>query len=225
MLCLFPFELDYCTNVRKKSFYVGHPLAEKQDEYIGENKKDIICLMPGSRNSEIRQNLPVMIEGFRKFNKDNNYTALIPAYDSSAKELVEEFIKDEAVIDCHQTKSSEILKIAKAAVMCSGTATLEGLLAEVPTTIIYKTSWLNYLIYQSMMKSKFAGIPNILAGREIFKELIQNQATKDAIAKDLENNLNNLDLKIKEMQEVKRNIVKTDFSAFSDRIYEDCRSR
>ena len=225
MLCLFPFELDYCANVRKKAFYVGHPLAEKQHEYIGGNKEDIICLMPGSRNSEIKQNLPVMIEGFRKFNKDNNYTALIPAYDGSAKELVDEFIQDEAGINCHQTKSSEILKIAKAAVMCSGTATLEGLLAEVPTTIIYKTSWLNYLIYRSMMKSRFAGIPNILAGKEIFNELIQNQATKDAIAKDLENNLDNFDLKIKEMQEVKRNIVKTDFSAFSDRIYEDCRSR
>ena len=63
-----------------------------------------------------------------------------------------------------------------------------------------------------MMKSRFAGIPNILAGKENFNELIQNQATKDAIAKDLENNLNNLDLKIKEMQEVKRNIMKTDFS-------------
>ena len=43
MLCLFPFELDYCANVRKKAFYVGHPLAEKQHEYIGENKEDIIC--------------------------------------------------------------------------------------------------------------------------------------------------------------------------------------
>ena len=70
-----------------------------------------------------------------------------------------------------------------------------------------------------MMKSRFAGIPNILAGKEIFNELIQNQATKDAIAKDLENNLNNFDLKIKEMQEVKRNIVKTDFSAFSDKTH------
>ena len=109
--------------------------------------------------------------------------------------------------------------------MCSGTATLEGLLAEVPTTIIYKTSWLNYLIYKSMMKAKYAGIPNIIAGKEIFTELIQHQATKAAIAEDLENNLTNLEMKIEVMQEVKRKIVRTDFSEFSDRIYEDHRSR
>ena len=234
MLCLFPFELKYCSNVRKESFYIGHPLAEEQDKYIG-NKKDtsphakdnIICLMPGSRDSEIKQNLPVMIEGYKKFSKqhDGNYIALIPVYDSSAKELVETYIEDESNISCHQTKSSEILKIAKAAVICSGTATLEGLLAEVPTTIVYKTSLLNYLIFRSMMKSEFAGIPNILAEREIFTELIQNQATKDSIANDLQNNLINLDAKISEMKEVKRKIIRTDFSAFSERLYEDYRRK
>ena len=180
--------------------------------------------MPGSRNSEIKQNLPVMIEGFRKFNEENDYTALIPAYDRSAKELVETFIKDEPKISCEQVESSKILKRSSAAVICSGTATLEGLLAEVPTTIIYKTNWLNYLIYRSLMKSVFAGIPNILAEKEIFTELIQNQATKDAIAEDLENNLNNIDMKKKIINEVKRKIVKTDFSAFSNEIYEDYRS-
>ena len=225
MLCLFPFELNYCANVRKKAFYIGHPLAEKEHEYLGVDKEDIICLMPGSRDSEIKQNLPVMIQGFKKFNVNKKYTALIPAYDNSAKKLVENFIEEESEIICHQKKSSDILKIAKAAVICSGTATLEGLLAEVPTTIIYKTNWLNYWIYRSMMKTKYAGIPNILAEREIFNELIQSKATKDSIANDLENNLSNLDLKIKEMQEVKRKIIETDFSAFSNEIYEDCRNR
>ena len=224
MLCLFPFELDFCSNVRKKAFYIGHPLIENEDNYLDENTEEIICLMPGSRDSEIKQNLPVMIEGFRKFNEENDYTALIPAYDSSAKELVETFIKDEPKISCEQVESSKILKRSSAAVICSGTATLESLLAEVPTTIIYKTNWLNYLIYRSLMKSVFAGIPNILAEKEIFTELIQNQATKDAIAEDLENNLNNIDMKKKIINEVKRKIVKTDFSAFSNEIYEDYRS-
>ena len=225
MLCLFPFELDYCSNVKKEAFYIGHPLAEDENKYFGEGVENIICLMPGSRDSEIKKNLPVMIDGFREFNKDKDYTALIPAYDRSAKELVETFIKDEEEINCDQIEASIILKKARAAVMCSGTATLEGLLAEVPTTIIYKTSWLNYLIYKSMMKAKYAGIPNIIAGKEIFTELIQHQATKAAIAEDLENNLTNLEMKIKVMQEVKRKIVRTDFSEFSDRIYEDNRSR
>ena len=225
MLCLFPFELDYCSNVTKKAFYIGHPLVENEDNYFGEAAEDIVCLMPGSRESEIKQNLPVILDGFKEFNKGKDFSAMIPAYDNAAKELVETYIKDEARITCHQIDSSKILKKSKAAVMCSGTATLEGLLAEVPTTIIYKTSWLNYLIYRSLMKSKFAGIPNIIAGEEIFTELIQNKATKVAIAKDLENNLTNLDKKIEAMQEVKRKIVKTDFSEFSNRIYEDYRSR
>ena len=72
--------------------------------------------------------------------------------------------------------------------------------------------------YKSMMKAKYAGIPNIIAGKEIFTELIQHQATKAAIAEDLENNLTNLEMKIKVMQEVKRKIVRTDFSEFSEKF-------
>ena len=76
MLCLFPFELEYCANVRKQAFCIGHPLIDEKEAYENEFKEDVVCIMPGSRKSEIKNNLDVMIDGFNQFNfevgpKDN----------------------------------------------------------------------------------------------------------------------------------------------------------
>ena len=68
MLCLFPFELEYCANVNKQAFCIGHPLLEKQSAFECNDKENIICIMPGSRRSEIQHNLEVMIDGFNQFN-------------------------------------------------------------------------------------------------------------------------------------------------------------
>lgn len=223
MLCLFPFEPKLCRNVKKEAIYVGHPLFNKRSEYVGKEKEDIVCLMPGSRVSEINNNLPVMLEAFCEFNKSKNFKAYIPVYDLESEKLAQGAIPPNKNIHVINTESHRILKMAKIAVMCSGTATLEGLISETPTTIVYKTNFLNYLIYKSLMTTKYVGLPNIIADKEVFTELIQSDANVDNIVEDMKVNLSNIDEKTQHLKQINASLEKADFSRFAAKLYEDCR--
>ena len=224
MLCLFPFELEYCANVNKQAFCIGHPLLDKQADFESIAKENIICIMPGSRRSEIQNNLEVMIEGFNQFNFEEKFKAVIPIYKEDDKYLIQHKIQGHEHISVANVESSKILKKAKAAVVCSGTATLEALLAEIPTTVIYKTNWFNHLILKNLMMSEFVSIPNIVADEELFLELIQSNATSENIAHDLNSNMVDYEFRKKMIQAVKAKLEKPNLDSFSDRFYEDCRS-
>ena len=224
MLCLFPFELEYCANVNKQAFCIGHPLLGKQSTFECNDKDNIICIMPGSRRSEIQNNLQVMIDGFNQFNFEEKYKAIIPIYKEDDKYLIQHKIQGHKHITLANVESSEILKKSKAAVVCSGTATLEALLAEVPTTVIYKTNWFNHLILKNLMKSEFVSIPNIVADEEIFLELIQTNASSENIAHDLNSNMADYEFRKEMIRAVKAKLEKPNLDSFCNRLYEDCRS-
>ena len=224
MLCLFPFELEYCANVNKQAFCIGHPLLGKQSTFECNDKENIICIMPGSRRSEIQNNLQVMIDGFNQFNFEEKYKAIIPIYKEDDKYLIQHKIQGHKHITLANVESSEILKKSKAAVVCSGTATLEALLAEVPTTVIYKTNWFNHLILKNLMKSEFVSIPNIIADEEIFLELIQTNASSENIAHDLNSNMADYEFRKEMIRAVKAKLEKPNLDSFCNRLYEDCRS-
>tara|TARA_B100000214_G_scaffold264428_1_gene195760 strand:+ start:793 stop:1866 length:1074 start_codon:yes stop_codon:yes gene_type:complete len=224
MLCLFPFELEFCANVNKQAFCIGHPLLGKQSTFECNDKENIICIMPGSRRSEIQNNLQVMIDGFNQFNFEEKYKAIIPIYKEDDKYLIQHKIQGHKHITLANVESSEILKKSKAAVVCSGTATLEALLAEVPTTVIYKTNWFNHLILKNLMKSEFVSIPNIVADEEIFLELIQTNASSENIAHDLNSNMADYEFRKEMIRAVKAKLEKPNLDSFCNRLYEDCRS-
>ena len=224
MLCLFPFELEYCANVNKQAFCIGHPLLGKQSTFECNDKENIICIMPGSRRSEIQNNLQVMVDGFNQFNFEEKYKAIIPIYKEDDKYLIQHKIQGHKHITLANVESSEILKKSKAAVVCSGTATLEALLAEVPTTVIYKTNWFNHLILKNLMKSEFVSIPNIVADEEIFLELIQTNASSENIAHDLNSNMADYEFRKEMIRAVKAKLEKPNLDSFCNRLYEDCRS-
>mgnify|MGYP005664598337 FL=1 len=224
MLCLFPFELEFCANVNKQAFCIGHPLLGKQSTFECNDKENIICIMPGSRRSEIQHNLEVMIDGFNQFNFEEKYQAIIPIYKEDDKYLIQHKIQGHKHITLANVESSEILKKSKAAVVCSGTATLEALLAEVPTTVIYKTNWFNHLILKNLMKSEFVSIPNIVADEEIFLELIQTNASSENIAHDLNSNMADYEFRKEMIRAVKAKLEKPNLDSFCNRLYEDCRS-
>ena len=121
-------------------------------------------------------------------------------------------------------KSAQILKKSKAAVVCSGTATLETLLAGIPTTVVYKTNWFNHFILKHLMLSEFASIPNIIADEEVFLELIQSEASSENIAHDLNSNLADYEFRQEMIKSVKDKLTQTNLSDFVERLYEDCRS-
>lgn len=222
MLCLFPFEMQYCVNVEKKSLCIGHPLAEdlSMNEVVRENQ---ICIMPGSRRSEIKYNLPAMIQGFKKFNKDKNYKAVIPVYKSEDKSLIDSYLVDDNII-CEKVSALEILQKSKAAIICSGTATLEALIAETPATVVYKMNWLNHFILKQFVSTEFASLPNIIADEEVFSELIQSEVSEENIAEDLESIINDLSFKVEITRKVKEKLIKPNFNTFAEELYEDSRS-
>ena len=224
MLCLFPFELEYCANVRKQAFCIGHPLIDEQAAYESEFKEDIVCIMPGSRKSEIQNNLDVMIDGFNQFNYQDNFKAIIPVYKKEDKYLIQHKTQNHKNISCEHVHSAEVLKKAKAAIVCSGTATLEALLAGIPTTVVYKTNWFNHFVLKQLMLSEFASIPNIIADEEIFLELIQSEASSENIAHDLNSNLADYDFRQEMIQSVKSKLMQTNLNDFVERLHEDCRS-
>lgn len=224
MLCLFPFELEYCANVRKQAFCIGHPLIDEKEAYENEFKDNVVCIMPGSRKSEIKNNLEVMIDGFNQFNFEENFRAVIPVYKKEDKYLIQHKIQDHKFITCEHVQSAEILKKSKAAVVCSGTATLETLLAEIPTTVVYKTNWFNHFILKRLMLSEFASIPNIIADEEVFLELIQSEASSENIAHDLTSNLADYEFRQEMIKSVKNKLTQTNLGDFVERLYDDCRS-
>ena len=223
MLCLFPFELDYCKEVNKGALCIGHPLLTNKNLYTGGKEDDLICLLPGSRKSEIEHHLPVMIKSFKLFSENTKFKAIIPAYDQATLELINAYIKNETSISAKVVKAREIMREASLAICCSGTATLECMLAEIPTTVIYKTNLINYWIYKILVNAKFVALPNLIAGKQVMKELLQNKMTVENIVEDMKNNFKNKDKISTELKKASNLLTEPNFSGFLDQINDYCR--
>ena len=126
-------------------------------------------------------------------------------------------------VSCELSPSVKILSKSKAAVICSGTASFEALLAETPTVVVYKTNRFNYFLLDRFVNSDFIAIPNILANTKIFEELVQDSFTPEAVSKELQKLLDNFDHKVKELKELKGQLSKPDFQPFANKFFNDCR--
>lgn len=197
MAVIFPFETAYYEAENVPVRYVGHPSVDKVKPQ--RNKTDdlrlfslhaerpIVGLLPGSRSNEIRRLLPVMLEAAGKIKQTvPDVQFVLPQADS---------IDDEALKPCLQAADVEI-KVIKAqpydviqccdAVMtASGTASLEIALLQIPMVIVYKLSALTYWLGKKLVKIPFIGLPNIIAGRRIIKELIQQEANADTLSEEI----------------------------------------
>lgn len=187
LLCLLPFEPPYFTKHGLKTYYVGHPIvesgADKGDPnlIINEYNLDInnthVLLMPGSRMTEVSRLLPLFIESVEKIKEQTNLNIvpIIPTvphvYNYISKYLQDNKLNYPLVINPQEKYSA--FKIAKIAIIASGTASLELALAKVPTLVAYKVNWLSHKIINSLVKIKYASIINIMAQEEIIKELLQ----------------------------------------------------
>ncbi len=186
MLCILPFEKAfYEKHNYQNAHFIGHPLldeiqinrhSEQSEESVQQNT---IALLPGSRQQELKSLLPLMLETVTKFPNEQFVVAGI----SRLKDLYPiEFPKNVSIVF---DKIHEILQNAKAAVVCSGTATLEAALFNVPQVVIYKTSWLNYQIGKRFAEVDFISLPNLIANKKIVTELIQPDCSTENITKEL----------------------------------------
>jgi len=192
-MCLFKFECDFYDEKNMQSFFLGHPFSQlkpkNSDETISkyslDDSKEFIGILPGSRESEISQLMPVYIEAAKKlFQINPNSYFLIPAANKKLAEMIKltkgiEDIPFKLSIDSAQ----DFLSLSSISIVTSGTASLEAaVLGSVPI-ICYKTNTLNYAILSRLVKTPFVGLPNLLLQEHVFPELIQNNLTPDLIVK------------------------------------------
>ena len=191
MLLLFFFEKKYFDEENIKNTFVGHPLIEEKinsknilDDLISKDKK-IISIFPGSRKSETHVLLPILIDFIRLMNDGN----IIYSFIFHATDENKSFIKDKVIqsriqnIDVisdeiikSQTLSNSIFAVSK-----SGTVSLQICNANIPSIIIYKLSFINFIIFKLLVNVKFANIINIINNKEIIPELLQKECNAEEI--------------------------------------------
>ena len=183
VLLLFPFEKKYFEKENIQSTFTGHPLLENEKKakidisQIIKDHKKIISIFPGSRQSELDIHLPILIDFINMMNK--KYNDFFYVFHSTAEfnkliqdKLIKEDLKNCGSISDEKIKS-EILKSSIFAVAKSGTVSLEICNAKIPSIIIYKMNFINFLIVKMLVKVKYANIINIAADDEVIPELIQ----------------------------------------------------
>jgi len=195
ILLLFNFEKKYFDKENINNTFVGHPLLEKTNKaktdlsnLIKKDKK-IISLFAGSRSSETIILLPILIDFIRLMNdKYNDYLFVFHATVEN-KNYINDNIKraklDNIEVISDENIKSQILSNSVFAVSKSGTVSLEICNAKIPSIIIYKMNFLNFMIVKFLIKVKYANIINIINNKEIIPELIQNECNSKEIFKSV----------------------------------------
>jgi lipid-A-disaccharide synthase len=191
MLVILPFEKAFYQKWNYDVEYVGHPLVEVIDTYKRTHPtkkeewkdKQIIAVLPGSRKQEILTKLPIMLEVAKLFPTYHFVVAKAPGV---AEEFYQPLMANYQNVETISNRTYELLMHAKAALVTSGTATLETALFGVPEIICYKGSAISYQIAKRLITIKFIGLVNLIMDKAVVKELIQDDLTVENIAKELE---------------------------------------
>ena len=194
MYIILPFEKDfYELKHDYKVEFVGHPLidaihnrtptnAEAFKKEHNLDDKPVIALLPGSRKQEISKMLGEMLSVVQDFPE---YQFVIAGAPSQEYEFYKQFLKN-GNLHFISNKTYDLLSIAHAALVTSGTATLETALFKVPEVVCYKGSWVSYQIAKRIITLKYISLVNLIMDREVVKELIQNECNRKNIKKELQ---------------------------------------
>ena len=194
MMVVFPFEVDLYRDAGVDVRFVGHPLADiVMSAYTREGSRAFlgiardrrtIALLPGSRTKEIMHLLPDMLKAAAILSgRFPDVQFVLPVAPTLAHGLVERYVAESGVpVRIIDGKVYDVLRASDAAIVTSGTATLETGLMAIPMVIVYRISRLSYLIGRMFIHVKHIGLVNIVAGRTIVPELIQNDVTPEKIA-------------------------------------------
>jgi len=231
MLVILPFEEKFYERWNYKVEYVGHPLVQVIDDFNksathllitwakekAENntrKEGTIALLPGSRKQEIEIKLPIMLEASKNFSE---YRIVVAQAPGQSIELYEEIVlkhNPQAEI-AFEGQAYTLLHQAKAALVTSGTATLETALFGVPQVVCYKGSTVSYQIAKRLVKVKYISLVNLIMDKPAVKELIQNDLTPNNLTKELNDILHNQNkiLQIKKDYTVLKNLLQKESNA------------
>jgi lipid-A-disaccharide synthase len=192
MLVIFPFEVELYHSEGIDAEFVGHPLLEVLEAKLDRKnfakrfgldaQKKFIALLPGSRKQEIEKIFPEMLSAARMINEKSEIEIIVGVAPTLDEKYLQTLYNLNGV---HLVKglTYEVMANADFAFVTSGTATLETACFETPMFVVYKTSWLTYLIGRALVHIKNIGLVNIVAGKKIAPEFIQHRANAKILAK------------------------------------------
>ncbi|MBR5091880.1 MAG: lipid-A-disaccharide synthase [Bacteroidales bacterium] len=187
LCCILPFEQRFfAENDFPQAIYVGHPLLDaiSAEGAIADNGRPIVALLPGSRRQELRESLPKMVELARL---RPQYRYVVAGMSLLGKELYTKLIPADSNIEVVYDQTYPLLASAYAAVVCSGTATLETALFNVPQVVCYSGNPLSYLIARAVVgrRIKYISLVNLIADSPVVTELIQGDFNPDRLEFEL----------------------------------------
>jgi len=196
MFVILPFEKAFYQKFDYEVEYVGHPLLDEISKFDFESEREafrqrnglsdkpIIALVPGSRKQEVKTKLPVMVEATKGMDA---YQLVVAGAPSLTKEFYQSVQNDVQVV---HGETYELMYNASAALVTSGTATLETALFKVPEVVCYKGSQISYSIAKRLVKVDYISLVNLIMEREVVKELIQKECNPIQIREELDRLLN-----------------------------------
>lgn len=201
VLSILPFEEPLYREHHIPVVYVGHPYARSvtplysRDAFHALIKLDregpVITMMPGSRPNEVRRHMPVLLRVADHLDQElGPYTVLLPVADSLDEHVLAPYLKERHKIVPVRGLAHDCLKYSDAALITSGSATLEAAILGVPSLVIYKLSYVEYFLARLIVKVPYISLPNLIAGREVFPEFIQH-LNAERIAKSVVSMLQN----------------------------------
>mgnify|MGYP001352150418 FL=1 len=216
ILLLFNFEKKYFEKENVSCEFVGHPLLQNKErskidinQIIGKNKA-LISVFAGSRKSEILVLMPILLDFIKLMNE--KYTDMTYVFHSTKEysDLIQSFINESSLSNCEIVSDNKIkhhiLQKSVFAVAKSGTVSLEISNAKIPSIILYKMGFINFMIVKSLVKTKYANIINFAANEEIIPELLQSDCNSKNIFKHVSNFLEDPN-KIKEQVNKVQNVL------------------
>ncbi len=214
ILLLFDFEKKYFDKEKLKNTFVGHPILDNtKNEKIEINellKGKIISIFPGSRLSELKLHVPILIDFIKKMTKEKIDYNYIFHVNENFRDYLSQIIKKNNLknVDLISNEKIKIATIKKSifAIVKSGTVSLEVCKYSVPSIIIYKMNFFNFFIAKLFLKIKFANMINIINNKEVIPELLQKECNSDEIYKTVNYLLKKPELINEQLKQVNKTI-------------------
>ena len=189
MLCIFPFEAALYNQSGLRTVFVGHPMIEALSASGPSEARqpNLVGLFPGSRWREVRKILPTMVRAAEHIraalpNVCFEVASASISFNAEIERLVRRSRLPKEAVAITTGQAEAAMQRATAAIIASGTATLQAAFFRLPFVLVYRVAWLTYLAARMVVKVKYLGMPNVIAGREVIPEFIQHRADPRAIA-------------------------------------------
>ncbi|MGC1617711.1 MAG: lipid-A-disaccharide synthase [Candidatus Acidiferrum sp.] len=194
-LCIFPFEEAFFANAGVPTKFIGHPLVgtvqatETREEFCREQNldpdKSIVTILPGSRHAELAQHLPIIREACARIHSQHSAQFVIAAAAHANVNELQSGWNRSLNVRVVENQTYNALAAADAAIVSSGTATIEAALLDVPMVVIYRVTPLTALLAKPLVRTHFFSMVNLIAERPVVPELIQKDFTPDRVSREV----------------------------------------